>query len=228
MKRVRIVILSLIALAIVTYVLGTISWEDRIFKNIAFFYLGNKFQKEISADSVKIAFLKKIEITNLEISGKKGFTISAGKVKFDYNLLKLLSGGLVATCEARDVKILRKNFILLKPLFELLLPSHPLGNLSFQNLHTDIYLENNTFIPKNLEAVGRSVKVYGNGSVNSDEIVDYKLKFLIASKKLGETLNFFDILKGLTTVGGGKSGWVSLTLEIKGKKNELSVFFGKD
>lgn len=228
MRRIRIIISGLIALVITVYILGTIPWGGGIFKNITLSYLENKFQKEISADSLKIAFLKKIEVTNLKISGEKGFTLSAGKVKLDYNLLKLFSGGLVAKCEARDVRILRKNIVLLKPLFELLLLSHPLEDLKFQNLYTDIYLENNTFIPKNLEAVGDNVKVYGDGSVNSDEIIDYKLNFLLAPKKLGETLNVFDILKGLTAAGGGKSGWISLTFRIRGKKDKLLVFPGKD
>lgn len=219
---------GLIALVIVTYILGTISWGGGIFKNIVFSYLENKFQKEISADSLRVAFFRKIEITNLEISGEKGFTISAGKVKLDYNLLKLFSGGLIAKCEARDVKILRKNTGLLKPLFELFLLSHPLRNLKFQSFYTDIYFENNTFIPKNLEAVGDSVKVYGDGSVNSDQIVDYRLKFFIAPKKLGETLNVFDILKGLTTSGGGEGGWISFTFRIRGKKDKLLVFSGND
>lgn len=210
MRKIKILIFCIIGLVIAACILGTIPWEVGVLKNAAFSYLGKKFQKEISADSLRVSFLNKLEVTNLKITDRKGFTFSAQKLKFDYNLPKLFSGGLVAKCEAKDVRVLRKNSTFLKPVFELLLLSYPLGSLRFQNVYTNIYLENKTFIPKNLEAVGRNIKVYGDGSVSPDKVVDYKLKFLIAPKGLSSTLS-------------AEGGWISLSFRIKGKKDKLLV-----
>lgn len=229
MRKIKILTFSIITFAVIAYILGTISWETEFFKNIALSYLGKKFQKEIYADSLKITFLKKIEVTNLKVSArnKKGFTFSAQRLKFDYNLLNLFSGGLVGRCEAKNVKVLRENLAFLKPLFELLLLSRPLENLRFHNVNANIYLENRVFIPKNLEAVGHNIRVYGDGNVSSNEVIDYKLKFLIAPKRLGETLNIFELFKGLIS-GEEESEWVSLSFRIKGKKDNLLIIPWKD
>lgn len=223
MRKLKILILWVVGFAIATYILGTISWEAEAFKNIIFSHLEERFQKEISADSLKIAFLRNIEVSNLKVSDKKGFSLSAQKVELDYSLPKLLRGGLFARCEARDVRLLRENLAFLKPVFELLLVSYPWGDLRFQNVSTDIHLENNTFIPKNLKAIGQNIKVYGDGGVSADEVIDYKLKFLIASRGTGSTLNIFDIFKELI-FPDEESGWISLSFRIKGKKDRLVVF----
>lgn len=223
MRKIKILLLVIVGFFVVTYILGTVSWESRIFKNIVFSYLEKKLEKKISADSLKIAFLKEIEIKNLKFSDKKGFSLSAGKLRIDYDLRKLFFGGLVAECEAKDVSMRREGFTFLKPVFELLLTSYPLGSLKFQYVSTDIYLENETFIPKNLEAVGKNIKVYGNGSVSSDEIIDYRLKFLIASGGLSSALNVFDEVFKELGLGEGVGDWISLSFRIKGKKDKLLV-----
>jgi hypothetical protein len=130
---------------------------------------------------------------------------------------------LFGRCEAKDVRLLRENFAFLKPVFELLAVSYPWGDLRFQNVYADIYLENNTFIPKNLEAIGQNIKVYGNGSVSSNRVIDYKLRFLIASRATSSALNIFDVFKEMISPNE-ESGWISLSFRIKGKKDKLVVF----
>lgn len=234
MRKIRILLLLIVGLFVAIYILGTIPRESKIFKNIVFSYLERKLEKEISADSLKIAFLRNIEVSNLKVSDEKGFSFSAQKIKFDYSLPKLFSGGLFGRCEAKDVRLWRKNLVSLKPLLELFLISHPRGDLRFQNVYADIYLENNTFIPKNLKAIGRDIKVYGDGSVSRDEIIDYRLKFLIPHRAQvasgsttralwdSSTLNIFDIFKKLISPDE-KNGWISLSFRIKGRRDKLLV-----
>lgn len=174
----------------------------------------------INFSSSDISLLKEWRFGNVDISSKKGYTLSIEHMVLFPPFFSLGKGEINANCKAKNISF-HKELPLLNSIFKLL-SIQSIGDITFDSIEVNIALSRNKIEMNDLKALSKDIRVVGEGSVDTDDgLMNYSLKFLF-SKDI--TDNLHNAIK-ISLLKPEDAYWMSLNIKASGnyKRPNLSL-----
>lgn len=142
-------------------------------------YLSNVLKSDVAIKECNFSFTTGAKFKDLEIKSKKGLycTVKDGEIKYD--ILGLLKNNLVLDCSLKSVEFSHSSSPVIKGITHLF----GMGEVDLFNFDTvkgSLYIKPKEFIIKDLNARGKDISFFANGTTKDNKYITYSLKLMLS------------------------------------------------
>ncbi len=217
MKRLErgIAALAIAGIAIALALYGPIKFNP--IKRAFIYALEKRLDAKISCRSLKIRPGRYIVISGLDANGKGGFGLTAKEVRFNYNLVSLITGRLHIRCNLEEVNLYKTSTII--DSLSGMLQIESLGNVLFDVVQADLFVGTTNTLAHNLIFLSNKIKIFGDALTERDNTIMCNFLLLLKDDLISDIPD--EIRSSLLKSEG--DSWSSLHVGIMGNYKKPSL-----